>query len=92
VLSWLRACNSRGNSGGVTSFALSFAGAFELTPEGLKREENVDPITPATRKTGRKRNRIITGLLLLVTAISFCRSLGRAAIRPMIECPTFLLC
>jgi TolB-like protein/Tfp pilus assembly protein PilF len=34
--------------------ALIFSWAFELTPEGLKREAEIDPAKSITRKTGRK--------------------------------------
>jgi len=48
---------------------LFLAWAFELTPEGLKREKDVDRTLPAARKTGRKLDFAIIGLLLLVIAI-----------------------
>src|SRR5437762_11598929 len=35
--------------------ALVLAWAFELTPEGIKRAEDVDPRKCIARKTGRKR-------------------------------------
>src|ERR1051326_571836 len=34
--------------------ALVFSWAFELTPEGIKREEDVSPNESVTRHTGRK--------------------------------------
>src|ERR1700755_3445252 len=34
--------------------ALVFSWAFEITPEGIKREEDVTPEDSITRKTGRK--------------------------------------
>ena len=39
-------------------FALIFAWAFEITPEGLKREKDVDRDRPITTTTGKKLNRI----------------------------------
>jgi TolB-like protein len=39
--------------------ALFFAWAFELTPEGIKREEDVDRSQSITPKTGRKLDRAI---------------------------------
>ncbi|MDH4071804.1 MAG: hypothetical protein OEV41_01720 [Gammaproteobacteria bacterium] len=39
--------------------ALFFAWAFELTPEGLKRERDVDRSQSITRQTGRKLDRVI---------------------------------
>jgi TolB-like protein/Tfp pilus assembly protein PilF len=45
--------------------ALVLAWAFELTPEGIKRAEDVDPNEP-TRRTGRK----VVGLLFVLTLIA----------------------
>ena len=50
-------------------FALFFAWAFELTPDGLKREEEVDRSQSVTHATGRKLDFAIIGML--VVAISF---------------------
>ncbi len=47
-------------------FALFFAWAFELTPEGVKREKDVDRSQSITASTGRKLNGVIIGLLTLV--------------------------
>jgi len=44
-------------------FALFFAWAFELTPQGLKREEDVDRSSSITNVTGRKLDFVIIGLL-----------------------------
>jgi TolB-like protein len=49
--------------------ALVIAWAFELTPEGLKRTEDVDVSRSITRKTGRKLDFLIIGVLLVVVAI-----------------------
>jgi len=49
--------------------ALVIAWAFELTPEGLKRTEDVDFSKSITRKTGRKLDFLIIGVLLAVVAI-----------------------
>ena len=43
--------------------ALFFAWAYELTPEGLKKEKDVDRNQSITHKTGRKLDFIIIGLL-----------------------------
>ena len=43
--------------------ALIFAWAFELTPEGLKREKDVERSESITAATGRKLDRIIIGVL-----------------------------
>jgi len=49
--------------------ALVFAWAFELTPEGIKRTEDVDPSQSATRRTGRTLDFLIIGILLLVIGV-----------------------
>ena len=43
--------------------ALIIAWAFELTPEGLKREKDVDRSQSITAQTGRKLDRVIIGVL-----------------------------
>ncbi len=48
-------------------FALLFSWIFELTPEGLKRERDVDRTQSITHQTGHKIN--ITIIVLLVLAI-----------------------
>jgi TolB-like protein/Flp pilus assembly protein TadD len=45
--------------------ALIIAWAFELTPEGIKRETVVDPAESITRVTGRKLDFAIIGLLAI---------------------------
>lgn len=45
--------------------ALFFAWAFELTPEGVKREKDVDRSQSITRTTGRKLDFLIIGTLVL---------------------------
>ncbi|MEJ2297827.1 MAG: hypothetical protein P8X94_04850 [Woeseiaceae bacterium] len=42
---------------------LIFAWAYEVTPEGIKRESAVDRSTSITPMTGRKLDRVIIGLL-----------------------------
>jgi len=49
--------------------ALILAWAFELTPEGIKRAEDVDVSKSLTRKTGRKLDFFIIAVLLLVIGI-----------------------
>ncbi len=49
--------------------ALIFAWAFELTPEGLKKEKDVDRSQSVTRHTGRKLDFMI--IALLVVALAF---------------------
>jgi hypothetical protein len=50
--------------------ALIFAWAFELTPEGIKREADVDRAESITRHTGRKLDFIIIGVLAVAALIA----------------------
>ena len=50
-------------------FALIFAWAFELTPDGLKREQEVDRSQSITPQTGKKLNQLMT--VALVLAVGF---------------------
>ena len=47
-------------------FAVIFAWAFELTPEGLKKEKNVDRTKSISELTGRKLDYAIISVLILV--------------------------
>jgi adenylate cyclase len=49
--------------------ALVFAWAFEVTPEGIKREKDVDPDRSITYVTGQKLNRTI--MIVLALAVAF---------------------
>ena len=49
--------------------ALVLAWAYELTPEGLQRADEVDPKLPARRGAGRTLNFVIIGVLVAVIAI-----------------------
>jgi adenylate cyclase len=49
--------------------ALMFAWAFEMTPDGLKREKDVDRTRSVTHITGRKLDRVI--MLVLVLAVGY---------------------
>ena len=49
--------------------ALFFAWAFELTPDGIKRESEVDRSESVMPQTGRKLDRAIIAFLVLVIAI-----------------------
>ena len=48
--------------------ALIFAWAFEMTPDGIKREKDVDRNQSVTKQTGRKLDLTIIGVLVLVAA------------------------
>ena len=49
--------------------ALLFAWAYEMTPEGLKREKEVDRSQSITDQTGRKLDRIIIGVLVVAVGM-----------------------
>jgi TolB-like protein/Tfp pilus assembly protein PilF len=49
--------------------ALLFAWAFELTPEGLKKEREVDRSQSITRQTGRKLDRAIVLVLAIAVVV-----------------------
>ena len=54
--------------------ALVFAWAFEMTPEGIKKEKDVDRSKSITRQTGQKLNRgIIVALSIAVALLLFDR-------------------
>jgi TolB-like protein len=48
--------------------ALIFAWAFEMTPDGIKREKEVDRTKSITPRTGRKLDRMIIGIMTVVIA------------------------
>jgi len=49
--------------------ALFFAWAFEMTPDGLKLEKDVDRSQSITPQTGRKLDRVIIGVLVLAVGL-----------------------
>ncbi|NCF63175.1 MAG: adenylyl cyclase, partial [Gammaproteobacteria bacterium] len=49
--------------------ALIFAWAFEMTPEGLKKERDVDRSQSITHETGQKLNRTIIAVLALAVVL-----------------------
>jgi len=48
---------------------LVFAWVFEMTPEGIKRESDIDRSRSITPQTGRKLDRLIIGLLAIAVVI-----------------------
>ena len=48
--------------------AVLLAWAYEMTPEGIKREKDVDRSQSITQQTGQKLNRMIIGVLLAAVA------------------------
>ena len=72
-------------------FVVFFAWAFELTPEGLKRESEVDRTQSITQQTGKKLNVIIFVVMVLALGYfaydKFVLSVGRetAAVESAVE-------
>ena len=56
--------------------ALVFAWAYELTTEGLKRENEVDRSKSITRRTGRKLNLIIIGIMAVAIMLLVSERIG----------------
>jgi len=48
---------------------LLFSWAYELTPEGIKREEDVDRSTSVTPETGKKLNQITIAMIVTLLAV-----------------------
>jgi TolB-like protein/Flp pilus assembly protein TadD len=71
--------------------ALIFAWVYELTPEGVKREHEVERNASITRETGRKINVLIVGLLIVAIGLLAWGQLGtrkdRAATSPETDTP-----
>ena len=49
--------------------ALILAWAFQLTPEGIKKDKDVDRSASTTRITGRKFDFVIIGVLVIALAV-----------------------
>ena len=49
--------------------ALIFAWAFEMTPDGIKREKDIDRSQSITTQTGRKLNHLIIGVLVVAVSL-----------------------
>ena len=56
--------------------ALFLAWAYELTTEGLKREQDVDRSASITHKTGRKLNFIVIGIMTLAIMLLVVERVG----------------
>jgi TolB-like protein len=52
-------------------FAVLFAWAFELTPDGLKRSSEVADDMSIRSDTGRKLNYVVIGMLVFIAALTF---------------------
>jgi TolB-like protein/lipoprotein NlpI len=65
--------------------AMIFAWAFELTPEGLKREKEVDRSESITDDTGKKLNRVIISVLsVAVLLLLVDRFTGTPVVEPTV--------
>ena len=67
--------------------AVILAWAFELTPEGIKREEDVDLGSSITRKTGRKLDFFIIAVLVLVIGLLLFQRLHHNVPPPVSSSP-----
>ncbi len=59
---------------------LGFAWAFELTPEGLKRESEIDRSQSVTQQTGRKLNILTIAMLVVIAGYFFWESRIKAPV------------
>ena len=64
--------------------ALVFAWAFEMTPEGLKRDKDVDRSRSVAAQTGRKLDRVIIGVLALAVVYLL---VDKLLLQDLIEAP-----
>ena len=60
--------------------AIIFAWAFDLTPEGLKRETKAEPAAPVAGKAGKKLNYIVVTALVLALSYFVFIPIGLAII------------
>ncbi len=65
--------------------AVALAWIFELTAEGLKRTEEVPPFQSVTRRTGRKLDFLIIGILLVVIGLMLFQHYGNPGPSPKSE-------
>lgn len=70
--------------------AVIFAWAFEITPEGIKKEKDIDRSQSVTHQTGRKLDRMIIGIMaaaivfLLVDRFVVTPKAGSGSISPQV--------
>ena len=62
--------------------ALIFAWAFELTPDGIRKEKDIDRSQSIAPQTGRKLDRTIIVILALAVAFLLYKQLGRQSGEP----------
>ena len=64
--------------------AVFFAWAFEMTPDGVKRESEIDRSQSITPQTGQKLNRTIILVLVLAVAFLLYKQLGNQSQAPVV--------
>ena len=74
---WVMKVFDRGRLAIGFPVALILAWAFELTPEGIKRAEDVAPNESITQRTGRKFTAVIVVVALIAT-----RGVARISVSP----------
>lgn len=67
--------------------AMIWTWAFEITPEGIKRADDVDPNESITRRTGRKLTRITVVLAVAAAALLVFRFLHPLVTAPLVSSP-----
>jgi len=67
---------------------LVFAWAFEITPDGLKKESDVDRASSISGETGRKLNYVITGFLIAAVALLLVERQMRPVAAPVEDSAT----
>ena len=72
------------------ALALFFAWAFEMTPEGIKREHEVDRSQSITQQTGRKLDFLIIGVMGVALAYFIWESRFSAPIAPATSKPAVI--
>jgi len=68
--------------------AIFFAWAYELTPEGIKQQKNVDRSASVTPRTGRQLDFVIIGLLAVAVAYFVFDKFAADKLRPVAEIVT----
>ncbi|MFK7956079.1 MAG: tetratricopeptide repeat protein [Lysobacterales bacterium] len=66
-------------------FALVFSWVFEMTPEGIKREKDIDRTQSITPHTGRKMNAAILGMFILSAALVGFQIFGSRSPSPLTD-------
>ena len=65
--------------------AVFFAWAFEITPEGVKKEKDVDRSSSITNQTGRKLNFLIIGVLVIAVGFLLVERFVLQEVQPVSE-------